>query len=155
MTPFQIRKRLKGMLGMGPSGKQDEQCSLTFILPDGSERNVKCEQHYSILMAADANGLTISTGKRAGGTCPDGACDLCRVEVLNASGISPRSDVELQMMMDHVAGKPHEGRDRAPAPAPGPNTRLGCHAKVVGSGARIKIRELFDPDSIRGDEHGS
>ncbi len=155
MTPFQIRKRLKGMLGMGPSGRSEEPCSVTFVLPTGQERTVQCEPHYSILMAADANGLTISTGRRAGGTCPDGACDLCRVEVLNSAGLTPRSDVELQMMMDHADGKPHEGRDRPPAAKPGPNTRLGCHAKIVGNGARIQIRELFDPDSIRGDEKGS
>lgn len=155
MTPFQIRKRLKGMLGMGPSGKPDDRVTVTFVLPDGRERTVQCEQHYSILMAADANGLTISTGRRAGGTCPDGACDLCRVEVISATGLSARSDAELQVMNDHAEGKPHEGRPRSPAPRPGPNTRLGCHAKVVGDGAKIKIAELFDPDSIRGDEHGS
>lgn len=155
MTPFQIRKRLKGMLGMTPTDRADERCSLTFLLPDGSARTVQCEPHYTLLMAADANGLTISTGRRAGGTCPDGACDLCRVEVLDGTGLTPRSEVEMRMMMDSAQGKPHEGRDREKAAIPGPNTRLGCHAKVIGSGARVKVAELFDPNSIRGDEHGS
>ncbi len=155
MTPFQIRKRLKGMLGMGPTGKSDEQLSVTFILPTGQERTVKCEPHYSILMAADANGLTISTGRRAGGTCPDGACDLCRVEVLSGTGLTPMSEHELQMMMDHTEGKPHEGRPRPPAAPPGPNTRLGCHAKIIGDGARVQIRELFVENTNRGDQTGT
>jgi ferredoxin len=155
VTPFQIRKRLKGMLGMTPTDRPDERCSVTFLLPDGSSRTVQCEPHYSILMAADANGLTISTGRRAGGTCPDGACDLCRVEVLDGSGLTPRGEVELQMMMDHAEGRAHEGRPREKAAVPGPNTRLGCHAKVIGNGARVKVAELFDPDSIRGDDAGS
>ena len=77
MTPFNIRKRLKTALGMTPT-VGDERCSVTFVLPNGTERTVTCEKHYTLLMAADANGLTISTGRRAGGTCPDGACDLCR-----------------------------------------------------------------------------
>lgn len=154
MTPFQIRKRLKSALGMAPTAG-DERCTVTFVLPNGQERSVQCEKHYTVLMAADANGLTISTGRRAGGPCPDGACDLCRVEVIDAAGLSPKSAVEQQMMDDHVAGKPHEGRPRDPAAKPGPNTRLGCHAKVLGNGAKVRISELFDPDSIRGDEAGT
>ncbi len=154
MTPFNIRKRLKTALGMTPT-VGDERCSVTFVLPNGTERTVTCEKHYTLLMAADANGLTISTGRRAGGTCPDGACDLCRVEVVVSTGLSAKSEHEQQMMDDHTAGKPHEGRPRAPVAAPGPNTRLGCHAKVMGDGAKIKIRELFDPDSIRGDDDGT
>lgn len=154
MTPFHIRKRLKSLLGDGPTAT-DDRCSITFVLPDGTERAVKCEKHYSILMAADANGITISTGKRAGGSCPDGACDLCRVEVLNDAGLSPMKAEEAAMMDNHTAGLPHEGRDRAPAPARSSSTRLGCHAKVIGSGAKIQIAELFDPNSIRGSMDGT
>ena len=141
---------------MGTSGPApDERCAVTLLLPDGSERTVQCEKHYSILMAADANGLTISTGRRAGGTCPDGACDLCRVEVVDASGLSARSEHELKVMNDHAAGMPHEGRPRTPAAPPGPNTRLGCHAKILGSGSKIRVAELFDPDSVKGDAAGT
>ena len=59
MTPFNIRKRLKTALGMTPT-VGDERCSVTFVLPNGTERTVTCEKHYTLLMAADANGLTIS-----------------------------------------------------------------------------------------------
>ena len=102
VTPFNIRKRLKTALGMTPT-VGDERCSVTFVLPNGTERTVTCEKHYTLLMAADANGLTISTGRRAGGTCPDGACDLCRVEVVVSTGLSAKSEHEQQMMDDHTA----------------------------------------------------
>lgn len=153
MTPFNIRKRLKSMItGTGGGPSPDELCATTFVLPDGSRRTIQVEKHYSILMAADANGFTISTGRRAGGTCPDGECDSCRVEVLNGAGLTPMGDAERESMDNHTAGLPHEGRARTKAPPRGPNTRLGCHAKIVGPGAVIQITELFDPDTIKGTE---
>ena len=83
MTPFGIRKKLKSLLN--PDGGRSEivRHTITLLLPDGVERVLTTEEHYSILMAADASGITISTGRRAGGTCPDGHCGLCRLEVLD------------------------------------------------------------------------
>lgn len=149
MTPFGIRKRLRSLLDGG--GSEIVRHRVTFVLPTGVERSIEVEEHYSILMAADANAITISTGRRAGGTCPDGHCATCRVEILDSTGLSPMSDAERRSIDDSVAGRPHEGRDRTPAPPAGPNTRLGCHTKIRGPGARIKILELFDESSIRGD----
>ncbi len=124
---------------------------LTYLLPDGTERSIQAEEHYSLLMAADAAGITISTGRRAGGTCPDGGCGACRVEIEDSSGLSEMKDGELQSLDDHVAGSSHEGRPRQPGPPKTPKTRLGCHARIRGSGARVRVTELFDPDSILGD----
>ncbi len=153
MSRFGIRKRLKKKFG-GPQPPEIIRHSITFELPDGSDRVIETEEHYSILMAADAHGLTISTGRRAGGTCPDGLCGSCRVEVVDASGVTPMNRFERQVMEDHTAGKPHEGRSREPAPPPTELTRLGCHTKIVGPGTRVRIPELFDPESIRGEEGG-
>lgn len=150
MSRFGIRKRLKKAMGLGGS-PEIVRHSLTFVLPDGSEREIEAEEHYSLLMAADAAGITISTGRRAGGTCPDGRCGLCRLEVLDASGLSGQKDAEAKAIADHVAGTEHEGRPRKPGPPASPNTRLGCHTKILGSGARVQIPALFDPDSIVGD----
>jgi ferredoxin len=149
MTPFGLRKRLKKKMGFHEA-EPASQCNVVYLLPDGSERALEVEQHYSLLMAADARGITISTGRRAGGTCPDGRCGLCRVEILDASGLSEMSEFEAQAMDDHTAGTEHEGRARESAPPRGPNTRLGCHAKIRGSGARIQVAALFEMDSIRG-----
>lgn len=149
MTPFGIRKRLKSLLG--EKTVAIVRHPVTFVLPDGTAQTIEVEEHYSLLMAADANAITISTGRRAGGTCPDGRCATCRVEILDASGLSPMGDAERSALDDSIAGKPHEGRERKPAPPATPNTRLGCHTKIRGPGARVKILELFDESSIRGD----
>ena len=149
MSRFGIRNKIKAMV-KGGDPPEIIRYEVRFELPDGSERRIQTEEHYSILMAADAQGLTISTGRRAGGTCPDGMCGLCRVEVLGPDGVKPMSTFEQQVIDDHTAGKPHEGRDREPAPPPNELTRLGCHTKIVGPGARVRIQELFDPESIRG-----
>jgi ferredoxin len=150
MSRFGIRNRLKKAMGLG-QGPQIVRHELTYVLPDATERKVQAEEHYSLLMAADAVGITISTGRRACGTCPDGKCGLCRVEVLDASGLSEQKDAEQQVIADHVAGTEHEGRAREPGPPAKPNTRLGCHTKIRGPGARVQIPALFDPDSIVGE----
>ena len=149
MSRFGIRKKLKTLV-KGDAPPEIVRYPVVFELPDGSEKTLLAEEHYSILMAADAQGMTISTGRRAGGTCPDGMCGLCRVEVLDASGIKPISTFEQQTIDDFTAGTPHEGRAREPGPPPNEFTRLGCHAKIIGPGSRVRVLELFDPDSIRG-----
>ena len=114
MSRFGLRKRLKKALGRG--GGQDDivRHSVTYLLPDGTERTIEAEEHYSLLMAADAAGITISTGRRAGGTCPDGQCGLCRVEIEDATGLSEMKPHERKSIDDHVAGTEHEGRPRQP-----------------------------------------
>ena len=151
MSRFGLRKKLRSLIHKDTK-PVIQTCAVCFVLPDGTEKHLDVEQHYSLLMAADAHGITISTGRRAGGTCPDGMCGFCRVEILEPQGLSEMKTFEQQVMDDHTNGVPHEGRPRDPAPPPTPNTRLGCHAKIRGSGAKIQIQELFDPESIRGSE---
>ena len=155
MSRFGIRKKIRSMMSGGGQRPEIVTCSVTYVLPDGAERVIETEEGYNIAMAADIHEITISTGRRAGGTCPDGLCALCRVDVIDATGLSPMKPFEQQSMDGLAAGEPHEGRAREPGPAPGPNTRLACHTRIVGSGARVQILELFDPDSIRGQEDGS
>ena len=155
MTPFGIRKRVRSLLGGGrDTAAPAVSHTVTFILPDGSERTVEAEDRYNLLMASQALPAPIANGRRAGGPCPDGGCDLCRVEVLDTTGISPRTDFEQKVMEAGTAGEPHEGRARKPAPPIGPKTRLACHARVVGSGGRVKVHALVDFDALQGEEDG-
>ncbi len=151
MSRFGIRKRVKGLLGR-TEAPQIIQYPVTFVLPDGSEVVIQAEERYSLLMASQGLPSPISTGRRAGSTCPDGGCDLCRVEVLDAAGLTVMSAVEKKVMDDHSAGVEYEGRRREPVPAPGPSTRLACHARIIGPGARIKVHALVDFDALRGDD---
>ena len=80
MSRFGIRKKLKKLAGVDQR-PEIVRYAVTYVLPDGSERTVQAEEGYTLLMAADAVGMTISTGRRAGGTCPDGGCALCRVGI--------------------------------------------------------------------------
>jgi len=153
MSRFGIRKKLKKLAGV-EQRPEIVRYSVTYVLPDGSERVVQAEEGYTLLMAADAVGMTISTGRRAGGTCPDGHCALCRVEILDATGLNELTDPEQKVMDDLAAGTPHEGRDREPGPSPTPSSRLGCWTKIQASGARVQVMALFDPDSIAGEEEG-
>lgn len=154
-SPLKLRRRLKNALGVGGAPSEIIRFPVTYVLPDGSEQIVQVEEHYSLLMASQSLPTPISTGRRAGGTCPDGGCALCRVELLDDSGISPLTDAEQASMEALVRGEPHEGRCREPGPAILPTSRLACHAKVRGPGARVKVHELFDYDSIKGDPSGS
>ncbi|MEE2752214.1 MAG: 2Fe-2S iron-sulfur cluster-binding protein [Myxococcota bacterium] len=149
MSRFRIRKKLKGLLGSSP--QEIVRHEITYLLPDGTEQKLMAEEHYSLLMAADANNITISTGRRAGGTCPDGLCGLCRVQVVEGTGLSVLSEYEQKAMDDQVAGTPHEGRNREPGLPLEPGTRLGCHTKIRGPGAVVQIPALFDPESISGE----
>ena len=45
-------------------------------LPDGSVQVVQAEEGYNLLMASQDLPSPISTGRRAGGPCPDGGCGL-------------------------------------------------------------------------------
>jgi len=155
MSRFGIRKKIRSLMGGDADRPEIVTCRVTFILPDGTERAVDVEEGYNLAMTADVNGITISTGRRAGGTCPDGLCALCRVDVVDATGLGPMKPFEKKSMDGLHAGEPHEGRPREPGPAPTANSRLACHTRVVGSGGRVQILELFDPESIRGQEDGS
>ena len=154
MSRFQIRNKLKSLLGRS-SSVPIQYYTLTYILPDGSEKVVEAEEKYSVLMASQSLPSSIGTGRRAGGQCPDGRCGLCRVEVETHEGISSMDDFEKQSLADSVAGTPHEGRERKPTAPATANTRLACQARIIGNGARIIVPALVDYDALRGDRDGS
>jgi ferredoxin len=153
VSRFGIRKRLKGALGR--EKPEIIRHAVTYVLPDGTEQIVHAEEGYDLLMASQELPAPISTGRRAGGPCPDGGCGLCRVEVVDGSGLSPRRDKEQATIDAHVSGEPHEGRAREPGPAANDRTRLACHTRIQGGGGRVQVLELFDYDSIRGDPDGT
>jgi hypothetical protein len=57
--------------------------------------------------------------------------------VLDGTGIAAISDSERKVM-----DKWHK--------TPDPKRRLACHARVEGSGARVRVFSLFDYASVRG-----
>jgi len=140
---------------MGRRPVQIIRYPVTYVLPDGSEQVVEAEEYYSLLMASQSLPSPIGTGRRAGGTCPDGGCAQCRVEIIDSSGLSPMTDSERASMQALTDGKPHEGRAREPGPPATPTSRLGCYTKIVGPGARVQVLTLFDYDSVRGDPEGT
>ena len=149
MSRFGIRKTLKRIFQNTP--EKIPEYSVTYLLPDGNEQVVVAEERYSLLMASQSLPAPISTGRRAGGTCPDGYCGLCRVEIDDPTGLSAMTDIERKALEDHVAGTEHEGRPREPGPPLTPNTRLACHTRIIGDGGRVKVAALVDYDSLRGD----
>jgi len=153
MSRFGIRKRIKSAIGKGPP--EIIRHPVTYVLPDGTEQVVHAEEGYNLLMASQDLPAPISTGRRAGGPCPDGGCGLCRVEIIDGTGLSAQKDMERATIAAHVKGEPHEGRDREPGPPANDLTRLACHTRINGGGGRVKVLELFDYDSIKGDPDGT
>ena len=153
MSRFGIRKRLKSMLDGGPT--EITRHPVVYLLPDGTSQTVHAEDGYNLLMASQALPAPISTGRRAGGPCPDGGCGLCRVEVTIGTGLSAMSDRERRTLEAHVRGDPHEGRDREPGPPANDLTRLACFCRIQGPGGEVRVIELFDYASISGDPDGT
>ena len=150
MTPFGLRKKLQRLMGDGGPSEIVTH-PVTFLLPDGTEQTLEAEEGYNLLMASEKLPSPISTGRRAGGACPDGRCGACRVEIVDEQGLSPRQDFEVDVMASHTAGTPHEGREREAAPPAGPNTRLACQTRIRGPGGRVQVAALVDYESLRGD----
>jgi ferredoxin len=153
MSRFGIRNRLKKMMDGGP--EEIVRHPVTYTLPDGTIQVVSAEEGYDLLMASQDLPSPISTGRRAGGPCPDGGCGLCRVEVTNETGLSSITEREQKTMDAHVRGDPHERREREPGPPINELTRLSCYCRIKGPGSQVKVLELFDYDSIIGDPDGN
>ena len=135
MTPFGIRKKLRKLAGRG-GPPEVERFPLTIVLPDGTEQQVVAEKHYTLVMASQSLPKPLATG------CPDGTCGNCRVEVLDPSGLSPIKDKEREVIAQWI-------------PDATPNTRLACHARVLGPGAKVRAFNLFDLDAITGPKPGA
>ncbi len=150
MTPFGLRKRLKQALGVSNERAEIVTFPVTYVLPDGTEQVVHAEERYNLLMASEQLPAPISTGRRAGGPCPDGRCGSCHVHVLDATGLTPQKDFEQTTLSEASQGQPHEGRGRDPYEVT-PQSRLACHTKIVGPGARVGVLALMDYADIEGE----
>lgn len=135
MTPFGIRNKIRDLVHRGHAARIVRH-PVVFVLPDGTEKAVEAEEHYTLVMASQGLPAPINTG------CPDGTCGKCRVEALSGSGLSPRKETEGQVISRWVKDA-------------GPGTRLACHARVAGPGARVRVFELFDYQTIQGDPQGT
>ena len=131
MTPWGIRKRIREIVGGGAgSTAREEQLSLRIQLPNGTEHEVKAEPRYTLVMASQTLETPIATG------CPDGACGGCAVEVLDPAGLAQPTSAEQQLLDEKWKEKP--------------GYRLACHARVNGSGARIKALSVWSMETTRG-----
>ena len=66
---------------------------------------------------------------------------MCRVEIVDSTGLSPMTDFEREVLDDAVAGTPHEGRPREPAEPTTPNTRLACHCRIIADGGLVQVAD--------------
>ena len=154
MSRFGLRKKIRSAMGMSTQRKEIVRHSVTYVLPDGTEQVVEAEERYNLLMASQSLPSSIGTGRRAGGSCPDGGCGSCRVEVMNASGLTPMSEREKTTLDAYVAGEAHEGRSREPGEPYTEYTRLACYTKIMGSGGRVELHDLVDYEKLSGDVDG-
>jgi ferredoxin len=128
MTPWNIRSKIKSALGR-KEPVRDETFRLTLVLPDGSAHEVSAEQRYTLVMASQSLETPIATG------CPDGGCGGCGVDVLDERGLAPPTDAEAKLLREK--GKPGQ--------------RLACHARIVGSGARVKVYSTWSMEQTAGE----
>jgi len=136
MSRFNIRKRLRSRVqGFGHSEREDVSAiELTLVLPDGSEHRVNTEPHYTLVMASQ----TLDTPIHA--HCPDGHCGECQVEVLaSPDALRPAAQAENDLLDEHL------GTDRDP------NVRLACHARLEGTGARVKVSKVWSLAEAMGE----
>jgi ferredoxin len=133
LTPFGLRKRLREALGTGAARASDHSFEVELVMPDASVRRVRAEPRYTLVMASQTLETPIATA------CPDGACGLCAVEVqAGADSLAPPTAAERD------AWKRGTGRElEAPS-------RLACHARVVGPGARVRVTKVWKIDDHRG-----
>jgi len=130
MTPFGIRSKLRDFFGRPVTGERpDETVPLTFILPNGTEFPTRSELRYTLVMASQLLETPIATG------CPDGHCGGCVVDILDSTGLAPPTAAETKLL----------------EPKGEPNTRMACHARVAGPGAKVKIRQVWSLEALKGD----
>jgi ferredoxin len=140
MSRFRIRERLKSrLLGRSQGDEEPERVELELVLPDGSEHRVRTEPHYTLVMASQTLDTPIHSH------CPDGHCGKCQVEVVaGMDALRPPAEAETALLDEHL------GPDRDPS------IRLACHARLVGSGVRIKVGtvwSLAEAMGLEGSEH--
>ena len=80
ITPFGIRKRLKGLLSSpappAPAAPKRPKYDVRFVLPDGSDYTTQAKEGDSLVLASGRGPAPIATG------CADSSCGSCQVEIL-------------------------------------------------------------------------
>ena len=132
MTPFQIRRRLKKLFGLGastaPARPERPKYTVSFELPNGDTFEVEAKEGDSLVLASGRGAYPIATG------CADSTCGTCRVEVLAGHDqLSSESSLEKQT-------KQEQGIDEA--------LRLGCQTAVLGAGVRAKIINVLGEELV-------
>jgi ferredoxin len=133
VTPFNIRKLVKKLLGIDksgddPSSKPAARYSVTFELPDGSSYAIKARHEDSLVLASGRGAHPIATG------CSDGTCGTCRVVVLEGGDqLTPATE--------------HEARARRANGVP-ETERLGCQTLVLGEGVRVRIVNVLGEELV-------
>jgi ferredoxin len=128
MTPFGIRKKLKSMLdssGSGPSAPPVEipRFPVTFVLPDGDTYEAEAKKSDSLVLTSGRGAIPIATG------CGDGTCGTCQVEVLEgADNLAPEISYETDTKKNNDVPEEY---------------RLGCHARVIGPGVKVRIINIY------------
>lgn len=131
MTPFRLRDRLRRAIGGEKAA--DDRVEVTFVLPDGSRATGRGETRYTLVMASQNLETPIATG------CPDGGCGGCNVEVVDGiSALAPASDAEIRSFEQRHNRKPR------------PEERLACHARVLRTGATVKVARVWSLDEQKG-----
>lgn len=132
MTPWGIRKKIKGILGGGGGASTSDEVTATLVLPNGREAEVRGEPRYTLVMASQTLETPIATG------CPDGTCGNCNVTVLEGGEhLSTPLAAEQKILDDKWKHKP--------------GTRLACHARLQTSGAKVKVHNVWTMDTTKGD----
>ena len=136
MSRFGLRKRLKARLGRGveETGPTSERFSVVFELPDGERKTVETEAHYTLHMASQMLETPIEAG------CPDGHCGGCFVDILTDTGMQAMNEKELTVIREKHEREPKAGE------------RLACHARLLGPGVEVRVREAWNLEDIRGEE---
>ncbi len=134
MTPFQIRRRLKSLLGLDapktPEPPARPSYEVTFLCPDGDSYTATAKEGDSLVLAAGRGPQPISTG------CTDGTCGTCRVDIIAGASSLTEEDG-------------HERKTKADVGVP-EHQRLGCQTGVIGPGVQVRItnvlgEEIIDP----------
>ena len=132
MTPFNIRKRLKDLLGLGGgsgSSSQKEAAPrerVTLIIVDGEskEESVQADAGSTFVYAASNMARPLDTG------CADATCATCRVEILEGEeNLSPQSPTERSCLTENKHSD---------------ELRLGCQAQILKGTVKARAFELID-----------
>lgn len=131
MTPFNIRKRLKRLLGLEPAERTPEPKApprekVTLILVDaeGEEQTYQGHEGDTPLF------ISGNMAKPIGSGCNDSSCATCRIEVLEgADNLSPQAERERNTLEEN-------GHN--------PDLRLACRTEILRGTVKVRAYEFLE-----------